>query len=265
MLPVERIAPNKAQPRKAFEPQALQELADSIRVQGVLQPIIVRRHGDDYQIVAGERRWRAATQAGLREVPAIVKELTDIATLQVALIENIQRRDLDPLEEADAYQRLIQEHNLTHDELAEAVGKNRVTITNSLRLLKLPEGVLKFLSAGEITAGHARALLGVPNPTQAVRLAEDIVGRKMSVRDAEARAKQLQRSGRSKDVAAAPGDAAGPVGTRSAAVVDIEERLQRHLGTRVRVVQGGRGEGHLEVHFHGLDALEDLLDRILGH
>lgn len=262
MLPLERITANKDQPRKTFEPEAIAELAESIRTQGILQPIIVRRVGDDYQIVAGERRWRASQQAGLREIPAMVKELTDISTLQIALIENIQRRDLDPLEEADAFRRLIDEHSLTHDELAEAVGKNRVTITNSLRLLKLPEGVLKILSKGDITAGHARALIGVTSPVQAQRLAEDIVGRKMSVRDTEARAKALQRKGKGKDVdqSGAPGKS----GTRAPGILDIEQRLQQHLGTKVRVV-AEKGVGHIEVHFHNLDALEDLLDKIAGH
>jgi ParB family chromosome partitioning protein len=262
MLPIERITANKDQPRKTFDPAAIAELAESIKTQGVLQPIIVRRIGDDYQIVAGERRWRAAQQAGLREIPAMVKELTDISTLQIALIENIQRRDLDPIEEADAFRRLLDEHSLTHDELAEAVGKNRVTITNSLRLLKLPDGVLSLLTSGDITAGHARALINVPSASQAVRLAEDIVGRKMSVRDTEARAKQLQRKPKNKNTdSQSPGQASA---ARPPGILDIEQRLQRHLGTKVRVVCKG-GQGHIELSFHTLDALEDLLDKIAGH
>jgi ParB family chromosome partitioning protein len=264
MLPMERVTPNKSQPRKMFDPEAIRELADSIRVQGVLQPIIVRRSGEDYEIVAGERRWRAATQAGLREIPAMIKELTDTATLQIALIENIQRRDLDPLEESEAYYRLIQEHRLTHDELAEAVGKNRVTITNSLRLLKLPDGVLKILSAGDITAGHARALLAAPTPSQALRLAEDVVGRKLSVRDTEARAKQLQRAAQEKRVGGRSGTAKAE-SSRSPGVTDIEERLQRHLGTKVRLITTRTGAGHIEVNFHSSEALDDLLDRMMGH
>lgn len=258
-LPIERVTPNKDQPRKTFDAKALGDLSESVKLQGILQPIIVRRVGDDYQIVAGERRWRAAQQAGLREIPAIIKELTDISTLQIALIENIQRRDLDPIEEADAYRRLIDEHKLTHDELAEAVGKNRVTITNSLRLLKLPEAVLRLLTSGELTAGHARALIGVPSAAQAVRLAEEIVGRKMSVRDAEIRAKQLQGTPKSGQSGARPKAAARPPG-----ILDIEERLQRHLGTKVRI-QCEKNQGRIEVYYHGLDALEDLLDKIAGH
>lgn len=261
MLPIERLKPHPKQPRKHFAAEGIAELADSIKLQGVLQPIIVRREGDDYQIVAGERRWRAATAAGLQEVPTIVKELSDTQTLQIALIENIQRRDLDPIEEADAYRRLITEHALTHDELAEAVGKNRVTITNSLRLLKLPEEVLDMLSAGKLTAGHARALLALSNPKQVLRVAEDLVGRRASVRDAEIKVKQiLQASKNLKPVAANDEKTV----KRSAGVVDIEERLQRALGSKVRVVHN-KGRGHIEIDFHSLDALEDLLDKLMGH
>jgi ParB family transcriptional regulator, chromosome partitioning protein len=248
-LPIERIHPNRKQPRKNFEETALQELAASIREQGVLQPIVVRRRGDDYEIVAGERRWRAASRAGLHEVPALVKEFSDAEALQAALIENIQRADLDPLEEADAYSRLIRDHSLTQEEVAVAVGKNRATIANSLRLLKLPASVLPLLGEGKLTAGHARALMTLGSDHHIEKLAHDIVERRLSVRDAERLARQQQR--------AKPAKAE----QRSPAESNVEERLQRALGTKVRL-HHRRGRGRIEISFHSLDELDRLLDRL---
>lgn len=260
-LPIERIKPNKKQPRKMFDEAALAELTHSIRTQGVLQPILVRKLGDDYEIVAGERRWRAATRAGLREVPTVVKELSDSHALQVALIENIQRSDLDPLEEAEAYHRLVQEHKLTHEELAEAVGKNRVTITNSLRLLKMPKAVLQLLVEGKLTASHVRPLIPLDDDKLIIRLAEDFAGRKVSVQ--QAKDKVAQVLAQQKKSARAKGSAKSAKGGRTEGVVHIEQQLQSHLNTKVRVLASGN-KGTIEIHFHALDALDDILDKIMA-
>ena len=259
-LPIERLKPNKKQPRKMFDETALAELTHSIRTQGVLQPILVRKLGDDYEIVAGERRWRAATRAGLREVPTVVKDLSDSHALQVALIENIQRSDLDPIEEAEAYHRLVDEHSLTHEELAEAVGKNRVTITNSLRLLKMPKAVLQLLIEGKLTASHVRPLIPLEDEKLMVRLAEDFAGRKMSVQQVKDKVAQVmaqgKRGGKGKGAAKSakrPGDGAA----------HVEEQLQRYLNTKVRVQASGQ-KGTIEIHFHSLDSLDDILDKIVS-
>lgn len=249
LLPVERVQPNRSQPRKVFDEEAIAELALSIKEQGVLQPIVVRRHGEYYQIVAGERRWRAATRAGLHEIPALIKELSDSEALQVALIENIQRQDLDPLEEAEAYSRLLSDHGLTQEGVATAVGKSRVAVTNSLRLLRLPETVLAMLADGRLTAGHARALMSITDPTALNKLANDSVARKLSVRETE-RLSRLAQQGTKK---AAP--------RATPAEHQVEERLQRALATKVRL-RHRRGKGRIEIFFHSLDELDRVLDAI---
>ena len=257
VLPIERLHPNRGQPRKHFDEAALADLASSIKVHGVLLPIVARKKGSDYEIVAGERRWRAASLAGLQEVPVLVKELSDATTLQVALIENIQRQDLDPLEEASAYGRLVREYGLTHEALAEAMGKSRSAISNSLRLLKLPESVLALLAEGRLTAGHARALMTLESPEAITALAADIDGRRMSVRDAEAKARQMQRSGRKRQ-----GESTA---TRSTpAEASVEERLRGALGCKVRLKQR-QGRGRVEVFFNSLDELDGLLDKLVAN
>ncbi len=250
-LPIEKVHPNRGQPRKHFEPQALAELVESVKARGVLQPIIVRRLGDSYELVAGERRWRAAQQAGLHEIPAVVKDLADTDVLQVAIIENVQRADLDPLEEAEAYQRLIREHQLTQEDVAKAVGKNRTTITNALRLLNLPEPVLHMLADGRLTAGHARAIMQMPDNKAMQKLADEIVARKLSVRDAEQRARLAK-----KPATNAKGEPAA-----SPAEVAVQERLQRKLATKVRL-HHRKGKGRIEIFFHSLDELDRLLDTL---
>ena len=242
-LPIERIKPSPKQPRKHFDETALKELSASIRQHGVLQPIVVRKRGEFYEIVAGERRWRAATMAGLREIPAVVKELSDSVTLQLALIENIQRQDLDPFEEAQAYRRLIREYGFKHDQLAEAMGKSRSAITNCLRLLKLPEPVLALVGEGGLTAGHARALMTLSGDEEAaLSLAKDIVGRRMSVRDAEAKARQMARSILKRSGAAAGSKTA--TASSQTAEASVEDRLRGALGVKVRLRQRqGRGRG----------------------
>ena len=251
-VPIERLHPNKHQPRKHFDHDALSELAKSIEIRGVLQPIIVRQQGEGaYEIVAGERRWRAAAQAGLHDVPVIVKDLTDAGVLEVALIENIQRQDLDPLEEAQAYTRLLKDHSLTQEQVADAVGKSRAAVANALRLLKLPEGVLAMLADGRLTAGHARAVMTLDDAAQQENLAKEILARSFSVRDAERRARQI---GKKKPKAAAA--------AKSANETAVEEKLQRALGTKVRL-HHRKGKGRLEVFFYSLEQLDGIIDRVV--
>ncbi|MEL6195959.1 MAG: ParB/RepB/Spo0J family partition protein [Myxococcota bacterium] len=254
-IAIEQIDPNPTQPRKQFDGDQLDELAASIREHGVLQPVVVRRAGERYQLVAGERRWRATAKAGLHEIPALVKELADDAALAVALVENVQRQDLDPIEEAEAYHRLVSEHALSHEELARIVGKSRATITNALRLLQLPAPVLARLATGELTAGHARAVMTLKDPAAMERLADEIVRQRLSVRDAERRAKAQKASEADSNVT--QGD------RRSAAERDLEERLQRALGTKVRLLHRN-GKGRIEVVFHSLEHLEQITDQIVG-
>ncbi|MCK5689928.1 ParB/RepB/Spo0J family partition protein [Myxococcota bacterium] len=249
-LAIERIHPNKSQPRKVFDPEAIDELAASIEAQGILQPIIVRRKGDGYEVVAGERRWRAAAKAGLHEIPVLVKDFSDQGALEVALIENIQRRDLDPLEEAAAYSRLLKDHNMTQEKLAGSVGKSRVTIANSLRLLKLPKAVLSMLAEGRLSPGHARALMTLNEASQIPHLAQELVKRKATVREAEQRARQLN-----KEVKTSKKE------TKTPAEKSVEDRLQQVLGTRIRLVDR-KGKGRIEISFHSYEQLDDLLDRI---
>lgn len=250
-LPIERVRPNKTQPRKTFAPESLAELAESIKLRGVLQPIVVRKSGDDYEIVAGERRWRAASLAGLHEVPAVVKELADSDALQVAIIENVQREDLDPLEEAAAYDRLTRDYALTQEQVAHAVGKNRATVANSLRLLKLPETVLQYLGAGKLTAGHARAIMTLERDTDQIRLADDVITRALPVRETERKARAMKHSAKAAQKTVGP----------TPAELQVEERLQRALGTKVRL-HHRKGKGRIEVFFHSLDQLDDLLNKM---
>lgn len=251
-LAVERIRPSKDQPRKVFDKEALEELANSIREHGVLQPVIVRKLGADYQIVAGERRWRASSLAGLQEIPVIIKDLTDSSTLEIALVENIQRQDLDPLEEAEAYHRLAREHGRTQEDISKAVGKSRAAVANTMRLLKLPRQITELLAAGSLTAGHARALMTLDDDADMLKLALDAVRRRASVRDTESRAKMMKRStNRSAKTIAQP----------TPAERSVTERVTRALGTKVEIKQR-KGKGTLEIHFHSLDQLDDLLNRI---
>ncbi len=249
-IPIERIRPNRAQPRKHFAEESLAELALSMRQRGVLQPVVVRQRGEGYELVAGERRWRAAQQAGLTEIPAVIKELSDAEALQVALIENLQREDLDALEEAAAYARLIDEHHMTQEAVAEAVGKSRAAVANSLRLLKLPPSLVAMLAAGRLSAGHARALMTLDNDKAMQTLADKIVERGWSVREAEREARLL-----SKPTRAAPKKRGTP------AEAQVETRLERALGTKVRL-RHRHGKGRIEIFFHSLDQLDDLLRRL---
>jgi len=242
-LPVESLVPNPEQPRQRFDPQALTELANSIRASGILQPIVVRRRGERYEILVGERRWRAAQQAGLARVPALIREASDAEALELALAENLLRENLNPLEEAQAYQRLMAEFGWTQDELARRIGKDRSSIANTLRLRRLPEVIQEDLRTGRLTMGHARALLGVQSTVAQLRLREEILSRDWSVRATEAGVRQRRRP--------APGR------RRSPEVDRLEEELRHALGTRVRLA-GTLIRGRIELPYRSGEELETL-------
>ncbi len=256
-IPVEEISPNPYQPRRAIDPDGLSELVASIRQKGVLQPVVLRRAGSGYQLVAGERRWRAAQEAGLAGVPAVVREFDDRQMMEAALIENLQREDLNPVEEARAFERLIGQFGLTQEAVAEAVGKSRVTVTNLLRLLRLPDEALRLIERGQLTEGHGRALLGLAEPRRQLELARRVVRRGLSVRETE---RLVQR---------APREAAtGGWGRRRAGqpvegpLAEMEQRLERHLGLRVRIVPATNHSGRVEIHYESIGEFERLCDRL---
>jgi len=250
-LAIEDVLPDKAQPRRKFEESKIEELAASIRSKGVIQPILVRKDGAKYRIIAGERRWRASQRAGLKYVPVLVKEVTERQAFELALIENIQREDLNPVEEADAYRRLIEEHALTQEACAERVGKDRSSIANSLRLLRLPDEIKDSLVDGSLNMGHARALLGLADDDSMKRAAKEVAAKKLSVRQTE----QLVRKAREKKGEGKEAAAAAP----SPQVRSIEEKLQRALGTRVRLTDKGGGKGKLEIEFFSYEELDRIL------
>jgi len=257
--PIERLVPQKGQPRQHFNDARLEELAQSIREHGVLEPLIVRRATGDvtggmdrYEIIAGERRWRAAQKAGLRELLVVVKDVTPTDTFELALIENIQREDLNPLELAEALDRLIRDHSYTQEVLAERIGKDRTTIANSLRLLKLPPKVRHMVIEGALSEGHARALLGAGSAEAMEKLADRVARAGMSVRETERLVRAEKGGGKSKDAQG---------GKKSASVRDLEERLARHLGTRVEIADDS-GKGAIEIRYASLDELDRILDMI---
>lgn len=252
VIPVERIRPNPDQPRKAFDAVALESLVESIRRVGVLQPIVVRPDGFEYVLVAGERRWRAAGEAGLSEIPALVRETDAAGSLTEALIENLQREDLSPLEEAAAFQQLEQDFGMTHAEIGERVGRSRTAVSNTLRLLNLSPPIQALLAAGRLSAGHARALLAVEDPSLAEQLAERAIERGWSVR----RLEEAVRTGRG---ASEPPPKAPPA-PRPAALIELERRLAEQLGTRVRI-RYRNNRGQVTLSFADLDQLEQIYRR----
>lgn len=263
---IERIHPRADQPRKRFEERALQELADSIREQGLIQPLIVRRREgpeEGYEIIAGERRWRASQRAGLREVPVVVREATPDAAFELALVENLQRQDLDPVETATAYKRLLEDHGYTQEELAARVGKDRSTIANTLRLLQLPGDVLTHVVARELSEGHARALLSAAEPQEIVRLARHAVEKGWSVRQTEAAARKPRRLEGPASPAKAPSAAEGAA-AKSPNLRDLERRLEAALGLPVAIRAEGGTSGTVEIAFDSLDQLDSFLDKVLG-
>ena len=250
-LAIDSIIANANQPRKAFDNAALHELSESLKRTGVLQPIVVRRYGQQFQIVVGERRWRAAQMAGLTHIPAVVREATDAQTLELALVENLLREDLNPMEEAEAYQRLLTEFAWTQEELGQRVGKDRSSVANCLRLLKLPELIQADLRLGRLTMGHARALLSLTSPAVQLKLREEILAHSWSVRATEEGVQRKRRS------------APRRLGRRSADLAALEDSLRQALATRVRLV-GNERAGRIEITYTSAEDLERLTELIAG-
>jgi ParB family chromosome partitioning protein len=254
-LAVAEIRPNRYQPRRAFDPAALKELKDSLQANGLLQPVVVRRAGSGFELVAGERRWRAARELGWKRIPAVVRDVDERTLLTLALVENLQRASLSPIDEAEGYERLGREFQLSHADIARAVGRERSTVANAVRLLQLPKSVQQLLDSGALSAGHARALLSLEDDKAIARLAREAVAHDWSVRETERRTR---------------GGGARPAGSRKAKRAlppearRIEEALRRRLGTDVAVVLNGREKGHLAVRFYSHDDLARLLELILG-
>lgn len=250
-LPINEIIPNKEQPRKTFDEEALQELADSIRQHGVLQPLLVRpMTTGGYQLVAGERRWRASRLAELKEVPVIIKELSDTEAMEIAIIENLQREDLNPIEEAEGLQALIDKCDYTQEQVAVSVGKSRPAIANALRLLRLPVEVREMTKNGDISAGHARALLAFDNQAIMLEVANNIVSNKLTVRDVEKLAKRP-----------APSEQKPKAKRRDSFYDEVELSLTEALGRRVKVYNG-RSKGTLEIEFYSIDDLKEIANSL---
>jgi ParB family chromosome partitioning protein len=251
-IDIERILPGKQQPRKVFHEDSLKELSSSIREKGVLQPIIVSRAGDGtFTLIAGERRWRAAMMAGLKKIPALIKNVASKDSLEIALIENIQREDLNPVETAEAFNKLLRDFNLTQDELSDRVGKERATVANYLRLLKLPEEIKSLLYNGTLTMGHARALLSIEGKTNQIEAARRILKNGLSVREAESLARKLSKQ-------------AAPAKKRDPQIASLEEKLIKQLGTKVRLRHKGKKGGKIEIEYYSLDELDRLLEILTG-
>lgn len=255
MIKLSSIEPNQGQPRKDFNQELISELADSIKKYGVLQPLLVQKKGDSYEIIAGERRWRAAREAGLKEVPAVIKEYTRQQAMEIALVENIQRQDLNPIEEAQAYQQLIREFELTQEEIAERVSRSRTAITNSMRLLKLDERVQEMLVQGKISSGHARALLTLENHDSQYQIALKIVEQKLSVREVEKLVKLLGKPKKEEKPKEEERDL-------SFIFKDLEERMKQVMGTKVVINKKDRNKGRIEIEYYSEAELERLVELI---
>ena len=255
VMKINEVEPNRDQPRKNFDEDALLELSDSIKQFGVLQPLLVRKRKDYYEIIAGERRWRAAKLAGVKEVPVIVKEYTDQEILEIGLIENIQRENLNPIEEAIAFKRLLEEFNLKQDEVAERVSKSRTAVTNSMRLLKLDERVQQMVIDEMLSTGHARAILGITDKDKQYDFAQRVFDEKLSVRDVEKEVKRLQNE-KDSDKVKEP-----KIDPRLEAIyAELQEQMKKTLGTKVTIVPKDNKKGRVEIEYYS----QDELDRIVG-
>lgn len=252
---IEEIRPNPHQPRKHFDEVKLQELAESIKEKGILEPLLVRKVPDGYELIVGERRWRAAQKAGLKEVPVVVKELDQAASLEISLIENLQREDLNPIEEAEAYQRLIEEFHLSHEALSARIGKDRTTITNSLRLLKLPSEIKEHLLQNRLSPGHARAILSLEDPEKQKELCQMILQKGLSVRQAEALARKWSGKPKKRPSEKTPDDL-------KLQLTSLQDSLRRYLGTKVLIHSKGK-RGKIEIEFYSHEDLERIVDTIL--
>lgn len=258
-LPVAEIRPNRYQPRRAFDPEALKELKASIAANGLIQPIVVRPGArDGYELVAGERRWRAIKELGWKKVPAVVRDVDDPTLLTLALVENLQRASLSPIDEAEGYERLAREFSLTHAQIAHAVGRDRSTVANAVRLLDLPKAVQALLDQGALTAGHARALLSLGDDREIARLAREAVAHGWSVRETERQSRGHGAATSGKGAAKKTRHALPPEARR------IEEVLRKKLGTDVGVVLNGKQKGHIAIRFYSHDDLARLMETIVG-
>ncbi len=257
LVKITMVEPNRKQPRKNFDEDTLQELSDSIKQVGLIQPILVQDRKDHYEIIAGERRWRAAKIAGLKEIPVIIRNYSEQEVMEISLIENIQREDLNPIEEAQAFKRLLTEFNLKQDEVAERVSKSRTAVTNSLRLLKLGDRVQQMVIDDMISTGHARALLSIEDEEEQYLLAQRIFDEKLSVREVERLVKNLHKPEKIKKKTE---DA-----TIQAIYLDIEDKLKQRLSTKVSVISKGEGTGKIEIEFYNHEDLDRLLDMIGRH
>lgn len=251
VLKINEVEPNKNQPRKNFNEEALKELSDSIKLHGIVQPLVVSKQDNYYEIIAGERRWRAAKMAGLKEVPVVVKDYSPQEIMEVALIENIQREDLNPVEEAKAYQRLIKEYNLKQEEVAEKVSRSRTAITNSLRLLKLGDHILDMLVEETISSGHARALLGISDPDQQYEVALRVLKENLSVRETEKLVKNINNPTKKKT----------PKKELNNDFIykDLEEQLKQKIGTKVSINRKSENQGKLEIEYYSQEELEKII------
>jgi ParB family chromosome partitioning protein len=253
MVKLSKVEPNREQPRKNFDEDSLQELAESLKQFGMLQPILVQNRGDYYEIIAGERRWRAAKIAGLKEVPVIVRELTDQEIVEISLIENIQREDLNPIEEAQAYKRLLTEFHLKQDEVAERVSKSRTAVTNSMRLLKLCDEVQKMVVDDMISTGHARALISIEDPEEQYLIAQKIFDEKLSVREVEKLVKDLKKIKKNKKE---------EKDVHDFLYTELEESMKQILGSKVSIKNKKNNKGKIEIEYYSRDELERIVDMI---
>ena len=250
VLKISQIEPNKSQPRKNFNEDSLQELADSIKQFGIIQPLVVQKKNKYYEIIAGERRWRAARIAGLKEVPVIIKDYSEQEVVEIALIENIQREDLNPIEEAQAYKRLLEEYNLKQDEVAERVSKSRTAVTNSMRLLKLSDKVQEMLIDEMITSGHARAILAIEDEELQYEIAERVMDEKLSVRETEKLVKAINNPKKKKD----------KVEINRAVYDELEVKIKDAIGNNVKLSPKANGKGKIEIEYYSTDDLERITD-----
>lgn len=256
LIDINLIKPNEEQPRKEFQNEALDELVESIKRHGILQPIILRKIDGGYGIVAGERRWRAAIKAGLDKIPSIIRELDQIEVSQIALIENIQREDLNPIEEAMAYKNLSKKYKLTQEEISQAVGKSRSYIANSMRLLNLDDSILEKISKGLISSGHGRALLSIEDKEKRIKLCETIIDKNLSVRETEALVKDLEKNN-TKDTAETK--TVKKDKTKDPFILEIEETLRKLFGTKVQISKGSK-KGKIEIEYYSDEDLERILE-----
>lgn len=253
--PLEELKPYSRQPRKNFDDKKMAELIASIKEKGVIQPLVVRQQGNHYQIIAGERRWRAAQKAGLDRVPVVIQDVSEHHALEIALIENIQREDLNPLEEAGAYRYLVDTFDLSQEDVAQRVGKDRSTVANALRLLRLPEKIKEMLTANLLSMGHARALLALELDEDVIEAGNEIIRKKLSVRDTEKLVKKIKNfDGTVKEK---------PVTMKDPETTNLVNELEMHLGTQVRLVGKSRG-GKIEIHYHDRSDLTRLVDQLIG-